>query len=230
MMPGPQAQPPPNPGHTMPPPPQPQPQQAGRPQPPGESPSLANAQPPTPTPGNKTIPAKGKQQKDGGRAKRVRQKAGAAPATPNASEPPTPTTPITPHAPVPFNQANQPPANQSQSQPPQQQAQPPPTEQPPPQNTSQELAPTAFGAIDHAGDADPWPNTVDEKNWMSNLNLEFSGNFNGSLPEFPNSGFNPMMGEDETVNYSDFLNDGDAMGIESFNMWGDELAGAGTEV
>jgi hypothetical protein len=227
MMPGPQGPPAPNPQAQMPPPAQPQPQ-AARPQAHGESPSLANTQPPTPTAGNKTIPQKGKPQKEGGRAKRAARKSGGAPATPNASEPPTPTTPITPHAPVPFNQPNQAhnpsqqpqaPTQQSQSEQPASQSGPPPDQ-----------GPTAFGTIDHAAESmvDNWQNAVDDKNWMANLNMDFGNNFNTSLNDFANSNFNPMTGEpEEMVNYSDFLND---EGIIESSFWGDELAGAGTEV
>ena len=67
---------------------------------------------------------------------------------------------------------------------------------------------------------------------MSNLPMDFTANnFMRSLEDFDNQNFNPTMGEEEMVNYSDFLNEQDGFAVESFgNMWGDDLTGPGTEV
>jgi hypothetical protein len=196
------------------PPPQPQPTQTGRPQAPGESPSLTSAQPPTPTQANKPAP-KGKPGKE--RPKRNRTKGGPAPVTPNASEPPTPTTPITPLAPS-FNQHAPPQAAQAQAaqpQPPSQQ--PPPDQPPPPAPPSQDAAPpSAFGTIDAADAASElWP---DDK-WIGQMPMEFSIG-NTGLADFSSTSFG--MPDEDIINYGEFLNDNEGLGIE-LPLWGEEL-------
>jgi len=203
----------------MPPPPQPQ-VQNGRPAP-NESPSMANAPTPTPTTGNKA-PPKTKAAKEGGRAKRNRNsKNAAAPATPNASEPPTPTTPITPHAVPPFGQH----PSQQQAPQPQSQAQSQVDQQHQP-SQQDPAPPSAFASIDRAPDpaTESWPGGADDK-WMTNLPLEFTSNFNGALSDFGNSSFAPMAMEDEIVNYGEFLNDTDGMGMDFSNWAETDLTG-----
>lgn len=204
---GPPGQPANVPPHIMPPPPQPQPGQPARPQPHGESPSIANAQPPTPTSTNKAAP-KTKAAK-GDRPKRNRGK-GAAPATPSASEPPTPTTP---HPPLSFNQHPQQQTQAGPSQPqPQQQSQ---SEPPPPQEVA---PPSSFTTLDHAADAanDVW--SADDK-WMSSIQMDFGNTFPTGLNDFGTTNFG--VGDEDIINYGEFLNDdGGGMNME-LTMWED---------
>jgi hypothetical protein len=192
----------------MPPPPQPQQGQPGRPQAHGESPSLANAQPPTPTPVNKPPPKKAAK---GDRPKRNRGKI-AAPATPNASEPPTPTTPITAHPPLPFNQHSQQQTQAAQSQP-----QPQQTQSEPPHG--QDVAPpSSFATIDHAADAanDVWP--ADDK-WMNSIQMDFGNSFSTGLNDFSTTNFG--VGEDDIINYGEFLNDNEGGIGMDLGIWED---------
>jgi hypothetical protein len=209
----------------MPPPAQPPQPPASRVQPHTESPSLANAQPPTPTPGNKTITKKAA--KEGSRPKRRATKNPPAPATPNASEPPTPTTPITPHAPVPFNQVNPAATNQAPLSQGNNASQ---TNEQQTGTSSQDTAPTAFGAIDHATDGEAWLSSADDKSWMAfGMEPGFSNVTLGDLGNFSSAS---MTMDDEMVNYSEFLNDNDGMvgGMEFSTIWGDDLGGTGAEV
>jgi hypothetical protein len=172
---------------------------------------MTNAQPPTPTPANKAVP-KAKATKD--RPKRNRGKGAVAPATPNASEPPTPTTPITPHAPLPFSQHPQQQSQAGQPQPQSQQISQ--LEQQPQQDVA---PPSSFATIEHATEATDWTG-VDDK-WVNQMPMEFPGNFGQSLNDFGNTNFS--LGDDDIINYGEFLNDTDGITMD-LGIW-EDLAG-----
>jgi hypothetical protein len=90
--------------------------------------------------------------------------------------------------------------------------QPPPNEQQPPQ--PQDAAPpSAFGTIDNAAEAanDVWHNSEDK--WITgniDLSMQFPTSFTGGLTEFVGTTF----GDEDIVNYGEFLNDSEGLGMD----------------
>jgi hypothetical protein len=133
---------------------------------------------------------------------------------------------MTPHPQHPFSQQQVPNAPAAQGQQPTPSNQPPiessQPQAPPPAPPPQESAPPApFSSIEQHADAnnDGWGTASDEK-WINSFpSVDFGNNFGSGLQDFSASNFG-IVGEDDIINYGDFLNEDGGVQLD-MGIWED---------